>query len=234
MKLPRFISSTSTLLIAYFRRIKLDNFVGGLIIGALFSLLINVFTVQTQEILAKQRALEALEREIVQHLLDVGTVFDEEKRMQSDLDEGKHLAYSNIFSKRLDTRVWESAEAFKYIFQLDPDVSAELTIYYGTAVDATNQALNQTQRQLDEIYDQKCRPLNSILDESFVYDRNFCDAIVIKTANLYGNIYAYLPDNLRSVLAGFRPTQHRLDSFWLKLLLGSKSVEVLKGNVEPR
>lgn len=51
------------------KKSKFDNFVGGLIFGALFSLVVNVATVKIQEDINKQRALEAIEREMIFHTI---------------------------------------------------------------------------------------------------------------------------------------------------------------------
>ncbi len=49
--------------LSFLRKMKVNNFLGGLILGAVISLIVNVATVQIQEKINKQRILEAVENE---------------------------------------------------------------------------------------------------------------------------------------------------------------------------
>lgn len=75
-----------TLLFSYpflvLKNTKIDNFVGGLIVGAIFSLIVNIATVKVQEDINKQRALEALEREMIFHTITAKSLIESEKIAQ--------------------------------------------------------------------------------------------------------------------------------------------------------
>jgi uncharacterized membrane protein YgaE (UPF0421/DUF939 family) len=51
------------------KKISRNNFINGLIVGAICSLIVNIITVQVQEELQKQRILEAIENEIMTNML---------------------------------------------------------------------------------------------------------------------------------------------------------------------
>src|SRR3989344_2005711 len=57
-----------------FKKTKIDNFLGGLILGAIFALIVNIVTVQVQEIIKKQRVYEAIENEVLNNLLTANNV----------------------------------------------------------------------------------------------------------------------------------------------------------------
>lgn len=224
----RFISAVPVGIISFFRRRKSDNFIAGLLIGVVVSLFVNIFTIHVQESIAKQRALEAVERELVQQIIDANSVANEENELKVALKDGKHLYYPNSMSKRLENRVWNSTEVLKYIFELSPSVSAKLSSYYSTRVESTNNFLDQTQNDFNEIYNTRCRQLNQLVDSNFVLDQTFCDALILKQMELVTDWFVDIHDNLKDALTDFHPTQDRLDSFWLRTLLGGESVKILK------
>ncbi len=73
------------------KKTKVDNFVGGLIFGAIFSLVVNIVTVQIQETIQKQRILEAVENEILTNTLTANQIA---KQNQDKIDKKEAL---NVF-----------------------------------------------------------------------------------------------------------------------------------------
>ncbi len=228
MKIIRIVSSVPSYIIGFFRKIKLDNFVGGLIFGAIFSLVVNIFTVQFQESISKQRSLEALEREIAQHLLDSDQVFNELQTIRDTKKNNKLYYYPNAMYKTLDTAIWDSGESSKYVFELEPSLSAELTTYFSAVVKPQNSLIKDTQEQYKKIYEARCDLVNQFLDPNYIVDNNFCLDVTIKFMELIDQSYANNDVHASELLDKFHPTQDRLDSKLLKFVLGDKSVEMLK------
>lgn len=230
-KSSQFISSISypfSYLARFFKKIKIDNFVGGLIVGAIFSLLVNIFTVQIQESLSRQRALEALEREVAQHYIDSSYFYNQSQYFIEMVKEGKTLYYPEFFYLRLNTKIWDSGEALRYIFELDPTVSDDLSTYYETSVKVTNNSLGRIQDEFEETFNIYCRPSNVLRNSSFKANKQFCDNLILETFDIYNSVYNNVWENTQEVLKKFHPTQDRLGNYWMKLLLGNKSAEILK------
>ena len=104
------------------KKTKWDNFVGGLIFGAVFSLVVNVATVQVQQTIDKQRTLEALEAEILFHGLTANNVMKENSQQVADR---KRPNYFRVASYYPDD-VWKNSDVVNYIMEIDPKVQAML------------------------------------------------------------------------------------------------------------
>lgn len=227
----RFISSVTFQLgriAGFFRKIRFDNFIGGLIIGAIFSLVVNVFTVQIQESVSRQRALEAIEREVAQHYLDTTLFYNEKDYFEGLASSGEGLYYPEVFYYRLNAKIWDSGEALKYIFELDPEVATDLSSYYERAVRISNNSFGRIQDEFEESFNIRCRPSNVLRDPDFRPDTDYCNALILETFAIYGSVYDDVSGVTDTVLQNFHPTQDRLDSIWLRFILGNKSIDVLQ------
>lgn len=229
MRVKTSLVSTLSSLTRFFKKIKLDNFVGGLIVGAVFSLVVNVATIQVQESIDKQRVLESIEREIAGHLLDTSSFSDDYDSTTQKLrdDPNYRLDKSIYLTQRFDTRVWDSSEISKYIFELDPKIAGDLSIYYDTLIDGYNRLLDDNQASVDRIYVIKCDILNSFIDNSFTPNLEDCNALQEASNNHLFDLYRDVNQKSLSVLKTFHPTQDRLDSLWLRTLMGGDSVKIL-------
>jgi len=203
------------------RKSKIDNFVGGLIFGAIFSLVVNIFTVQIQEIIQKQRILEAIENEIATNLIrsnNIITINNENSKKNIPL---------NFFyvAPKYSSDLWsQSSEPLQYVAQLDPKVQGAISVYYSITVSGTNDMVNKTNemlnRRTDLCYsaetdtikeDKTCLGLSNIAREM---ETMGAELISVQSLEL---------------LKIFHPTQDRLNSKFIRLMMGSKSMKILSG-----
>lgn len=222
----KLVLSTPLLFVNILKKTKIDNFVGGLIVGALFSLIINIITVRTQEAITKQRALEALEREISLHFTSASTIINSVQRVSTESSRNS-LNIDGDMSMRFSTKVWDNTEVYKYIFEIDPDTSALIDGYYGVVVPYTN-------RMLEENYDlyktlhEPCKPFYSLISGKSPQSSENCLDIIRGSMNLQARVLSLLIEKQPELREKFHPTRDRLNSFWLRLLLGDKAVNLLR------
>lgn len=204
------------------KRTKIDNFVGGLIFGALFSLFVNVVTVQIQETIQKQRILEAVENEILNNTLQANYVASQN---QTTIDQkGK---YNPFYGTQRYTRdIWtQSTEPLQYVAQLDQDTQTKVVSYYSATVNLTNRLLDNVDYRLDKELE-GCFEIDSkivlILQEK-------CNDVYHLILGMERDAAMEMAKNGIDVLTKFHPTQDRLNNWFLRLLMGNKSTRVLSG-----
>ncbi len=204
------------------KKTKIDNFVGGLVFGAIFSLVVNIATVQIQEVIQKQRVLEAIENEIVSNLVRANSTYDARVK---DINEITpiNLYYSPT---TYSADVWgQSSDAIGYVSQLDPEIQTKVILYYSSTVPHSNYI---AQKSMNFI--------NSAIQLCFTENLEYktLDKIRCETQTLF----AYTSDKFGAesisnegfeVLQVFHPTKDRLNSWFLKLLMGNKSTVILSG-----
>ena len=228
LKPIKIISSTPFFIFRLFKKTKIDNFVFGLMFGAIFSLVVNVLTVKIQEDLTKQRALEALDREITYHIIEIRSVLDQEKEFsQKPYKEISTYAIDDIMSQRLGTEVWQSREVSRYLLEMDPKVAAEVELYYKVLVSNVNRNLERNQNDFEALF-KACRPFYKIIESKEAQTTEYCETIAKNSIQLQAMTIGMFIDNISKVTKSFHPTEDRLHSWWLQLLLGNKSVEILK------
>lgn len=208
------------------KQTKIDYFVGGLIFGAVFSLVVNVATVRVQEDLNKQRALEALEREIVFHSLMANDLVREENRVYEANDD-EYLSVQNTLSRRYEMRIWESENIPAYIFELEPDTAAEIESYYSSIISNANRWLDDNEEKFKQYYN-KCSPYRELVEGVKMEDKPICNALARNAVTLHAGFSGLVYEYVIEIRKDFHPTQDRLNSWWLKLLLGDKAYEVVK------
>ncbi len=230
MRLKNIFSSVSlifTFPFRLFRKTKIDNFVAGIIFGAIFSMVVNIATVRVQEDITKQRVFEALEREIVVHYLDTNTMVKAENEAW-DSNDNQYLISYDLISRRFETRIWESENVSAYLFEIDPAVAGKIQAYYGT-ISTINSYLGKNEESFWDLY-HECTPTYEFLEKGerkSIKDCNELLRITLTSRNAYAkNIY----DTVENIRKDFHPTQDRLDNWWLSLLLGNKAYEVVKVN----
>lgn len=212
--------------IRFFKRSRWDNFLGGLVIGAIFSLFVNVATVRIQETISKQRALEALEREITYHVLAVKYIQDDVSYLGNNLDKSFNI--NNTLAIRFSTKVWDTGEVYKYLLEIDPEIATAVDFYYDTTVVTINRILDDQSKSYANFYASNCKP-------EIIVARGVSKAKIIECNQIAQIFIRGQSDTAFNIVAqntklkeNFHPTKDRLNSFWLKLLLGDKSVEILK------
>lgn len=225
----RIVASTPTIILSALKNTKIDNFVGGLVFGAIFSLIVNIATVKIQEDVTRQRSLESLEREIVFHILTTQRALEIEKEVNTlPFEEINPYTLEELMQTRLDTRLWDSRGTLPYLMQLDSDQAAEVEAYYTVVVENINRDLESNNKFYDEAY-RKCGLFYTILEPGEVPgDQEYCSIIAKRSAGLQALVIGRSIDPLTQLTEKFHPTEDRLKSFWLKWLLGSESVGILK------
>lgn len=194
---------------------------GGLLIGALFSFIVNVFTIQIQESVAKQRILEAVEYEIFNNTSQAGSII---KQSQQTINKNENP--NPFFTFQVFTRdLWEqSTEPLQYIAQLPSDIQSEIVVYYTVTIPRNNEMISKIQKYVDQNLSE-CFPIEgSFIDKN---KEEFCRTLYNSLLDNHASSAKNVFDEGLSVLDKFHPTQDRLNSRWLRLLMGSDSVRVL-------
>lgn len=210
----------------FLRKTSADNFALGLMFGAIFSLVVNIATVKIQEDINRQRTLEALEREIVDHHLMVNNIVrDRDAVYTFSVDE---YAYPSTMSFRFNTSVYDSDQVKAYLFEINPQTAAKIESYYSYLVEGSNVNLDRNEKAYNLLGGERCQPVFDIIYGVEKESAAFCNELSVKilTANIgyADSIYT----NVEEIRKTFHPTQDRLDNWWLKLLLGDKAYEVMK------
>lgn len=204
-----------------FRKLGKDTFVTGLIWGALFSLVVNVVTIQLQESLQRQRIFEAIENEILANMITAASVMEENDLIIENKQAPDYLKLPAIYNDE----VWRSSEALKYIVQLDPLIQAELYAYYNPYIMLTNWT-GEKETLLAEQNLKDCYFDFGSLSSSMQQDcrnnyYNFLEAQSGAASGVY--------DWSDYMLDVFHPTQDRLNSSLLRLIMGKKAIGALIG-----
>lgn len=220
------IPTTLFLLVrTFFKKTNYDNFIGGLIAGAIFSLLVNVMTVQLQERISKQKYLESLELEIASHYLLTNNIV-------SDISNSKK-SQNKVLSMRdriYLTRVWDSGLASAYFHSVNADTQAELISYYDAFISQINvlyaryaETVHQYENDFYTCVFQKkpnCEKEIEVLNMSIRFHE---DQMLDMSKSIYNH-------NER-ILKVFYPTQDRLDNPFLRAIMGNDSVKILRRNL---
>lgn len=205
------------------KKTRLDNFFGGLIIGAIFSLLVNVVTVQVQEIIKKQRVYESIENEILNNLVTANNII---KLNSEDLNNKKEPSY--LYTPRKYSRdIWEqSSDALQFISQLDRETQNKISLYYIFTIPSSNAVVEK----IEYITRDK-------LADCFLKSGNLAEVEKSQCVSTYEILLSFekLPAEWTSeasyeLLQNFHPTKDRLNSFFLRLILGSESTRPLSDN----
>jgi hypothetical protein len=210
---------TITLPVRLFKKTKIDNFVGGLIFGAIFSLVVNVVTVQVQEIIQKQHILEAVENEITNNTLKANYL-----SKQDVLDSKSYNPFYVV--QRYSSSLWEqSSEPLQYIAQLDQETQIAVTGYYTTTVPLNNGMLDKAEKITDERL-VGCVNFDKTLNSDKLEECKKWNDIKLSLEQSTG---VEMAKQGFDVMSKFHPTKDRLNNWFLRLLMGSKSVRVLSG-----
>jgi hypothetical protein len=199
-----------------FKKLGKDSFVNGLIWGAIFSLVVNVVTIQLQESLQKQRVFEAIENEIFTNLLTASAVMDENDTIIENEYNPDFYKLPAIYNDE----VWRSSEALKYIVQLDSDLQAELYAYYNPYILQINQiAEKDTVLAEETLRDCYFSFDNLLASEQRECNEKYYEYLDAQSGAAY-DVYEW-SDELLNI---FHPTQDRLNNPFLRLVMGKKAV----------
>lgn len=216
------IFSAPLVFISVIRKIKFNGFLGGILIGALFSLFVNVITVQIQETINKQRVLEAIEWEIFNNaslstnIVDEAGIIFKESRIPSPFYV--YRSYSRDF--------WQqSIEPMLYIAQLSPEIQTKLMVYYTVTVPGLNN-LVESNKKISENLLQDCY---SVYKEISSEEMNNCKKFYYEIVKTNMDTANDMFEESFDILQTFHPTQDRLNNVFLKLMMSGNSVRVLSG-----
>lgn len=221
----KFISAPFLVIRSVIKKSKWDNFVGGLIFGAIFSLVVNVVTVQIQESINKQRILEAVENEIISNVLQAKSVIEENEKAQKNKSGINNFHTIRKYSRDL----WEqSTEPLQYIAQLDQQTQIKLAGYYTITIPIENAIQDKLNKVLDKMID-VCYDEFSIelkKEKQIACNKNYLD---LRDGEAGSTGRTMLDEGLK-VLKQFHPTADRLNDPILRLLMGSRSTRILSGH----
>lgn len=220
-RMVRTIFSSPLILVGFFKRSKVDNFVGGLLIGSLFTLIVNFLTIQVQETIQMQRVLEAIESEIASNLIVANNVVNFGVQ---DLNNPRLEPNYYRLVQRYSDKVWSNSEALKYILQLDPDIQAKLNIYFNYVVPSNNQFVDKSFELARMTLPQSCFDSLSKLDDSA---KKVCSSSYRFQIDSEVGWALNIAKNSSDLLNEFHPTKDRLNNTVLKLIMGGKSLGIL-------
>jgi hypothetical protein len=204
------------------KKSKVDNFVGGLVFGAIFSLIVNIATVQIQELVNKQQILEALENEIVSNTLIATSIMERDSKWISDKTEYNPFNSLQYYSDNLWT---QSSEPLQYVAQLDQHIQIAVIGYYTIAIPGFNHIndsiVNFVYPHLLYCNNIDLKNGRATKEECDLWNRVLLDSEM-------GNATSVSQKGF-DLLKTFHPTQDRLSNWFLKLLMGDKSTRILSG-----
>lgn len=223
LRLAKSIFTSPLIVIKSLRATKIDNFLGGILVGALFSLIVNVITVQVQEVVDRQKYLEALEHEIMGHYIQ--SMGKGESIL--DLRENNQDANPYSFISRYDTSVWESGNASGYIYDLEPNIQSKVEGYYPYMVFPANRMLDRAEDAVNNLEEDYVRCILEertdcvVLRKAFDNSANYYEETQLTAVQMVNN-------SSYELMNEFHPTQDRLDSFVLRIFMGDHAQEILR------
>lgn len=204
----------------FLRKVKINNFLGGLILGAIISLIVNIATVQIQEIIKKQRILEALENEILNNLLTANNILEFNNQYLKDKTEPLYLYSPKKYSRDL----WEqSAEPLQYISQLDRETQNKISVYYSFVLPGS---MVQVEK-IDYIARERLFDCYLKIETLTATEKNQCSSlytILISAETLPAD---WISKASYELLQVFQPTRDRQNNVFLRLILGNESTRPL-------
>lgn len=203
-------------------KIKVNGFMGGIVIGALFSLVVNLITVQVQEAINKQRVLEAVEWEIFNNSSLASSVINEAGNI---FKEGR--TPSPYYSFRLYSMdLWkQSIEPMLYIAQLPSNIQAQVISYYTVLVKGHNDMI-EINKKISETLLKDCYSIYGTVSE---LKMNECNTMYYQIVKNNLDTAEAMSDKSFRLLDVFHPTQDRLNNIFLRFMMGKDSVRVLSG-----
>lgn len=204
----------------FLRKVKINNFLGGLILGAIVSLIVNVATVQIQEVIKKQRILEAIENEILNNLLTANNILEFNNQYLKDKTEPVYLYSPKKYSRDL----WEqSTEPLQYISQLDREIQNKISAYYSFIVPVANVNVEKINNSAEnELFDCYLK-----IEGLTATEKDQCDSLYRKLIFTETVPADWISKHSYELLQVFQPTRDRQNNVFLRLILGNESTRPL-------
>lgn len=214
------IYSSPLLLFKAVRKIRFNSFVGGLLIGALFSLFINLVTVQFQEVILRQKYLESLEREIFSHLSQASTFTPPD---DTDIES---VAFMHL--QRYDSSVWNSGNTLGYLYSLPLNVQSSIETYYRVIILGANRERDSAQSLFNNLY---YKSIECPVTHEIEHCEQYANAIQFATdqaISLRLSESQAVMERSSELLDNFHPSQDRVDSFILRTFMGNEIYKSLE------
>lgn len=196
-----------------------DNFLSGLILGALLSLLINMMSIKIQGAIDRQRVLESIENEIRtnQLIADLNINLAMRQRNQN--------ANQYIRPQEFTKDVWQqSIEPLLFISTLPNNIQASINTFYSLLIPHSN---NMNKMLADE-YTQEmigCFDYGKILSPA---EQKLCnDKYHLYLINVAQYISADVANESTEILKLFHPTKDRLNNPLLRLFMGTEGIQTM-------
>lgn len=204
----------------FIERIKLDGFAGGLIFGAVFTLIVNIITAQITDEIARQRALEALENEIALNTIKANTII-----IQNNKNISNNIL-PNIFYtyQQYEDNVWSNSTTLQYLEQINPNVQANVNNYYEYQIKGNNTLLANL-NSLSRSVMQNCFGISNPLTPDQVKTCKAQNAIfedIERSSAIAVSKSGYV------LLSQFHPTKDRLHNPILLMLMSNNAIGFLR------
>lgn len=205
-----------------FRKVKFNNFVGGLIFGAIFSLFVNIITVQIQESINQQLYLEALENEIASHLIQAKVSVQEADKA---LREQRRPNFYNS-AEPYETRVWNNSDGLRYIVKLHPKVQGEISAYYSYIIRGNNSTILKEESLINiRLKDCYFDFVKLTKDRQGECIQEYQSHLLRKVSS-FDQVFKHA----NNALTIFHPTSDRLRNPLMRILIGDKAIEILQSD----
>lgn len=207
------------------KKVFKDNFFSGLVLGALFSLFVNVFSMQIQAQVDKQRILEALENEIVTNMLQASNTINVNLKELKDNKGVNYFHNYNYYSRDL----WaQSSDPLEYVSQLKQGLQIKIGNYYTILVPEINNSQSKLNQLADLQYMNCAADFSKTKLSKDIHKQctdNYYNLMRIET----NGSAKYMFDESMALLKVFHPTQDRLNSPFLRFFMGTESTRILSG-----
>lgn len=201
-------------------KIKVNNFLSGLILGAIISLIVNVATVQIQEIIKKQRILEAVENEVLNNLIASNNILN----LNSEYIKNKKAQNYLYTLKKYSRDLWEqSTEPLQYIAQLDRQTQNKIELYYSFTIPSSNATVDR----IDYFTRDKLSNCFLQFGRLTVNETNACQSTYYNLLGLEELPAEWMSKGSYELLKVFHPTRDRLNNPFLRFIMGNEAMRPL-------
>lgn len=204
-----------------FKKIE-ANFITGILVGAIFSLVVNIITNQVGEAITRQKSLEALEIEILNHHQTNILMIDYFVKGSYKKNSNGFYTY---FNHSYGDNIWRSLASTTFFYSLSPDTQAQLITYYSVLINEINPTLQSDDaavQKYKDIYTECTLEGRQCTKEKEIYNK-FVEFYTQDQAGWGGFLDRYV----YKLTLVFHPTRDRLNDPLLRLLMGKQALQSL-------
>ena len=196
----------------------------GIIITLFIGILINFISNQISDITSRQRYLELLQMEIRYHVVRSNAIGDEYERSGTLYNEA--FASDDIYKAGLESG---------YLLEIDPDILSQIVVYY-TAVPIVNSWLSEFHGIIKE---SKTKWFECMNANHIEYPEGLSTAVCSRERSDYewvlrtysveiASSWNYLVQSSPNFINEFNPTEDRIGSPILRMIMGGEALGLLK------